>query len=159
MKDATARGLSADARFVMAYDAARTLSLMVVRAAGYRPRSFGGHYNTFLALEAADGAFAKLSAYFDSCRQKRNASEYDFAGGVTDTRGERIPQDREAVYGRCRGMDKSPSSILKLKDSFDQSVDCRDSPTACPLPASCGIRRTDNRCRAGRPRLRGGTAR
>jgi len=33
---------------------ARTLSSMIVRAAGYRPRTVGGHYNTFLALEAAD---------------------------------------------------------------------------------------------------------
>jgi len=56
-----------------------------VRAAGYRPRSVGAHYNTFLALEAADPAFAKLSAYFDSCRIKRNRCEYDFAGGVSDT--------------------------------------------------------------------------
>jgi len=35
--DVTAKGLSADARFIMAYDAARTLSVMIVRAAGYRP--------------------------------------------------------------------------------------------------------------------------
>jgi hypothetical protein len=45
---------------------ARTLSLLIVRAAGYRPRTVGGHYNTFLALEAADPAFAALFAYFDS---------------------------------------------------------------------------------------------
>lgn len=56
-----------------------------MRAAGYRPRSVGGHYNTFLALEAADEAFAARSAYFDSCRIKRNISEYDYAGGVTET--------------------------------------------------------------------------
>ncbi|HEV2971905.1 MAG TPA: hypothetical protein VGY55_18165 [Pirellulales bacterium] len=85
LKDVTAAGLSADARFIMAYDAARTLSLMIVRAAGYRPRSVGGHYNTFLALEAADPAFAALSAYFDGCRMKRNDCEYDFAGGISDT--------------------------------------------------------------------------
>jgi hypothetical protein len=36
LKDVTAAGLSADARFIMAYDAARTLSLIIVRAAGYR---------------------------------------------------------------------------------------------------------------------------
>lgn len=42
-------------------------------------------YNTFLALETADGRFAKLSAYFDGSRIKRNASEYDFAGGVIGT--------------------------------------------------------------------------
>ena len=85
LKDVTAAGLSADARFVMAYDAARTLSLIIVRAEGYRPKSVGGHYNTFLALEAADPTFATLSAYFDGCRMKRNDCEYGFAGGVTDT--------------------------------------------------------------------------
>jgi hypothetical protein len=85
MNDVIAAGLSADARFIMAYDAARTLSLIVVRAAGYRPRSVGAHQNKFLALEAADPAFASLSAYFDGCRIKRNRCEYDFAGGVTDT--------------------------------------------------------------------------
>ena len=85
LNDVTAAGLSADARFIMAYDAARTLALIIVRASGYRPRTVGGHYNTFIALEAADPAFATLSAYFDGCRMKRNASEYDFAGGVSDT--------------------------------------------------------------------------
>jgi len=83
-------GLSADSRFIMAYDAARTLSLMIVRASGYRPRAVGGHYNTFLALEAAEPTFAALSAYFDGCRLKRNASEYDFAGGVTDTEADAL---------------------------------------------------------------------
>lgn len=83
--DVSAEGLSADTRFVIAYDAARTLSLMVVRAAGYRPRSAGAHYNTFAALEVADAAFAAVSAYFDGCRIKRNVSEYEFAGGVSDT--------------------------------------------------------------------------
>lgn len=34
LKDVTAPSLSADAQFVMAYDAARTLSLLIVRAAG-----------------------------------------------------------------------------------------------------------------------------
>jgi hypothetical protein len=85
LQDANAAGLSTDARFVMAYDAARTLALIVVRSEGYRPRSVGGHYNTFLALEAADPAFAALASYFDSCRMKRNDCEYDFAGGVSET--------------------------------------------------------------------------
>jgi hypothetical protein len=85
LRDVTAQGLSADARFVMAYDAARTLSLILVRAEGYRPRAVGGHYNTFLALQEVDPAFANLSAYFDGCRLKRNSCEYNFAGGVSDT--------------------------------------------------------------------------
>src|SRR5580658_7270935 len=53
LKDATATGLSDDGRFVQAYDAARTLSLIVVRASGYRPKSSGGyHHNTFLVAFA-----------------------------------------------------------------------------------------------------------
>lgn len=90
LKDAESTGLSADAHFTMAYDAARTLSLLIVRATGHRPRTVGAHYNTFLALEAADPAFAKLSAYFDGCRMKRNNCEYDFAGGVTDTEADEL---------------------------------------------------------------------
>ena len=85
LKDVEAVGLSADTRFILAYDAARTLSLLVVRSAGYRPRSAAGHYNTFLALEVADSAFAAASAYFDGCRMKRNECEYDYAGAVTET--------------------------------------------------------------------------
>ena len=90
LKDVVSPGLSADARFTLAYDAARTLSLLIVRAEGYRPRTVGGHYNTFVALEAADPAFAALSAYFDGCRMKRNSCEYDFAGGVSDTDAENL---------------------------------------------------------------------
>src|SRR4051794_26251635 len=77
LNDATLPDLSDDARFLMAYDAARTLSLMLVRSEGYRPRSIGGHYNTFVALEAVDQSFAAVSAYFDGCRIKRNECEYD----------------------------------------------------------------------------------
>lgn len=47
LKDVTAGGLSADARFTMAYDAARTLSLLIVRAAGYRPLRSAGTVTRF----------------------------------------------------------------------------------------------------------------
>ena len=90
LKDVTAPGLSADTRFVLAYDAARTLALMVVRAAGYRPRSVGAHYNTFLALGTAAPSFNEMAVYFDICRMKRNNCEYDCAGVVSDTDAERL---------------------------------------------------------------------
>jgi hypothetical protein len=83
-------GLATDLRFILAYDAARTLSLMIVRAEGYRPRSIGGHFNTFVALEAADPVFATLSAYFNNCRMLRNQSEYDFAGGISDADADQL---------------------------------------------------------------------
>src|SRR5947208_1056245 len=62
-------GLSDEQRFIVAYDAARTLALMIVRAQGYRPKKFGGHYNTFAGLEAADSAAFKTTAdYLQLCR-------------------------------------------------------------------------------------------
>ncbi|MBI2824425.1 MAG: hypothetical protein HYX69_07045 [Planctomycetia bacterium] len=85
LKDVTAAGLSADADLCWRTMRRAPLALIIVRAEGYRPRSVGGHYNTFLALEAADPAFATTSAYFDGCRIKRHGCEYDFAGGVSDT--------------------------------------------------------------------------
>ena len=92
LKTWPAPGLSADTRFVLAYDAARTLSLIVVRAGGYRPRSVGARYNTFLALGTADPAFQALSVYFDGCRMKRNNCEYDCAGVVSDTDADSLLQ-------------------------------------------------------------------
>jgi hypothetical protein len=72
-------------RFVLTNDAARTLSLIVVRARGYRPKSTGGHhYNTFMALETAEPAFKNQAVYFDGC-WSRNTTEYNFAGGITET--------------------------------------------------------------------------
>jgi hypothetical protein len=90
MADVAVAGLGTDIRFILAYDAARTLALMIVRAEGYRPRTVGGHYNTFLALEAADPAFAALSSYLNSCRMLRNQSEYDFAGGIADSDADQL---------------------------------------------------------------------
>jgi hypothetical protein len=93
MTNVAVAGLSTDIRFILAYDAARTLSLMIVRAEGYRPRAVGGHYNTFIALEAADPAFATLSSYFNNCRMLRNQSEYDFAGGISDSDADQLLQE------------------------------------------------------------------
>ena len=64
---------------------------MIVRAAGYRPKTFGGHQNTFAGLEAADAATFKTTAdYFQICRLKRHLSEYNFAGGVATNETEEL---------------------------------------------------------------------
>jgi hypothetical protein len=85
IKAAQASGLSHDQQFIIAYDAARNLSTMIVRASGYRAKQAGGyHRNIFAGLEAADSATFKTTAdYFQICRVKRNDSEYSTAGGVT----------------------------------------------------------------------------
>ena len=86
LADARLEGLSIDGKYGHAYEAARALATMVVRSAGYRVRAHGGgHYNTFLALEAADSKlFARQAAYFDTCRVKRNEFSYESAGVVSE---------------------------------------------------------------------------
>jgi hypothetical protein len=92
LKDAGLAGLSSDGRFSFAYNAARTLVTIAIRASGYRVKRVGGaHYNTFIALPAAMGAsWDTLATYFDSFRQSRNDLSYGAARVVSDSDAEEL---------------------------------------------------------------------
>jgi SAV_6107-like HEPN len=78
LKDARVRGLSSESAFGHAYDAARRIAVLAVRASGYRLRSgSGAHFWTFQALEVAVGPeIADIAAYFNRCRELRNDVMY-----------------------------------------------------------------------------------
>ena len=92
LTDACVDGLSIDGKYGFAYAAARALATAVVRAAGYRVRSHGGgHYNTFLALQAVDmRLFDWFGEFFNLCREKRNELSYESAGIVSDLEAEEL---------------------------------------------------------------------
>ncbi len=123
LSDVAATGLSTDARFTMAYDAARTLSLMIVRAraCGYRPRSIGGHYNTFLALEAADPAFR------DRCR----GVDQNKPRSARLRRASCPPRDSAARHPSAsdKNLGRSPSCFAAATASM--------SPTNVQAPTDC----------------------
>ena len=78
LKDAALDKLSDDRRFATAYNAILQLSKMVIACAGYRVSGHGHHQVSFEVLELAmDKGVANMAAYFDSCRKKRNALDYD----------------------------------------------------------------------------------
>ena len=112
--DASIEAVSDDGRFARAYDAARALATVVVRAAGYRVKGPGGaHYNTFLALEAADPArFSAFAAYFNLCREKRNELSYVHPGVVsTSELNSSCARSRDSRRPSRTGLAKSiPSS-------------------------------------------------
>jgi len=84
--DASVEMLSDDGRFDCAYGAARALATVIVRAEGYRIKQPAAHYNTFLALDAADrNTFEEFATYFDTCRKLRNELSYDAPDVVTET--------------------------------------------------------------------------
>ena len=89
--DATAKGLSADWKFGIAYNAALKLCTLMLYAAGYRPENTLAHYRTLMAIEYTIGAHRKNDAvYLNACRAKRNMVEYDNVGGASSDEAEEL---------------------------------------------------------------------
>lgn len=91
LADAAIAALSADRRFATAYNAALQTATMAVACAGYKTSGLGHHQTTFEAAELAVGvSSAPLTAYFDTCRRKRNTVDYDRAHVATETEATEI---------------------------------------------------------------------
>ena len=93
LKDAHVVGISAQGRYEFAYNAARLMATMVVRANGYRVIAKNGHhFFTFQALQASGQNFVKMAIYFDSARDKRNDFSYDAPAQISDTDADELVQ-------------------------------------------------------------------
>lgn len=79
IEDANVPGLSAEARFQLAYTGVLALATAVIRAAGYRLRSGEGHHRrSFEAASLAIGPEARnFTDFFELCRRKRNVISYE----------------------------------------------------------------------------------
>ena len=85
LKDASIRDLSPDARFTTAYNAALKLCTICLYAEGYRAERNMAHYRTIEALPLILGADRSGDVdYLNTCRSKRNTSEYDYIDVVSD---------------------------------------------------------------------------
>ena len=91
LADAMIPQLSSDRRFITAYNAILQLATIALHAAGYRTASSGHHRTTLRALpEILDPEVKDLAGYFDACRRKRNVTDYDRAGEISDAETEEI---------------------------------------------------------------------
>jgi hypothetical protein len=82
--DANTKGLSDDWKFGIAYNAALKLCTILLHASGYRSEKNLAHYRTIQTLPLILGKRHSANAdYLDTCRKKRNETEYDMAGGVS----------------------------------------------------------------------------
>ena len=91
--DAQVPQLSADRRFITAYNAALQLSTVLLRAYGYRTKGgrSGHHWVTFgMLIEILGDDGLEYSNYFDACRIKRNISDYDSSGEISDSEAKEI---------------------------------------------------------------------
>jgi hypothetical protein len=94
LKDAEITQLSADRRFVTAYNAALQLATIALHCAGYRTSGTAHHFVTFHVLPEIMGKdISNLSDYFESCRIKRNVTDYDRAGEISKCEAEELLEE------------------------------------------------------------------
>jgi hypothetical protein len=80
----TTRDLSADWQFNIAYNAALQLCSILLNAEGWRPERNLAHYRTLQSLPLILGTdWPDDADYMETCRSKRNKTEYDAVGQVT----------------------------------------------------------------------------
>jgi len=86
LADAAREEVSTDWRFNIAYNAGLQLATVALYVAGYRAgRGERKHYRFIQALPLVMGKpFSGISAYLDNCRRKRNVSEYDAVGTISE---------------------------------------------------------------------------
>ncbi|MGH7430179.1 MAG: hypothetical protein ACREJ4_17740, partial [Candidatus Methylomirabilaceae bacterium] len=97
LTDAGISQLSTDRRFATAYNAALQLATIALHAAGYRTSGAGHHWVTLQVLPEIMGSQIQSRAdYLDGCRSKRNVTDYDRAGEISETEAEEILAEAQA---------------------------------------------------------------
>ncbi len=84
MADAQAENLSDDRRFATAYNAALMVARAALAASGYRTSGEGNHYWTIQSLAFTLKPDAKTVKKFNKFRQKRNITDYEMIGMVSE---------------------------------------------------------------------------
>ncbi len=84
LEDCERTGLSADWRLAIAYNAALQVATAALAASGYRASRERQHYRVIQSLAFTLGADASLIAQLDQFRMKRNISDYERAGAVSE---------------------------------------------------------------------------
>ncbi|NQT23401.1 MAG: hypothetical protein HQ579_08220 [Candidatus Omnitrophica bacterium] len=96
IQDSKVKGLSSDRRFATAYNAVLQLATIFIYCKGYRTDGIGHHATVFKAMkELLEEKHHSLADYFDSCRAKRNITDYSHAGMVSEKEAEELIGEAE----------------------------------------------------------------
>ncbi len=87
LSDAKITDISNDWRFAIAYNAALQICTIALYCSGYKvSRSQSEHYRTILSLSLTLGEeYTAIRDYLNACRAKRNVSDYDMIGTISNT--------------------------------------------------------------------------
>ena len=96
IKDSKIEDLSPDRRFACAYNAVLQLATIILYCNGYKPEGTGHHFTVFQTMKIIMGNnYYELADYFDSCRSKRNITDYDYVGAISDAEAEELIEEAE----------------------------------------------------------------
>ena len=86
IKDSEISQLSNDWKFAIAYNAALQCATIALYSKGYKPvRGQNEHYRVIQSLSLTMGdRFSATRDYLNSCRAKRNISDYDRVGTISN---------------------------------------------------------------------------
>jgi len=94
IKDSSIQGLSNDRKFITAYNAILQATTILLYINGYKVKGEGHHYYTFIsARNFIDKTKEPLLSYFNACRSKRNTSDYDRTGVISDSETKEIIEE------------------------------------------------------------------
>jgi len=104
LADSEADVISCDARHNLAYAAARVAAEVVMFTEGFRPdRGAGSHAVVFAFLREVEGGRWRTEAvYFDRARKKRNLSEYEKTGLVTELEADELREQARTFSDQVR---------------------------------------------------------
>jgi hypothetical protein len=90
LNDSQVSGLTADWRLNIAYNAALQAATAALAASGYRASRQAHHMRVIQSLKFTVGADNDLITGLDGFRRKRNISDYERAGFVSDSEAEEM---------------------------------------------------------------------
>jgi hypothetical protein len=100
LHDCANEHVSEDWRFAIAYNAARQCYIVALHRSG---RGGGDHYYVVQSLMPTMGkGFAEIKDHFDSCRNKRNISDYDTAGGISRREVEELIMTTQELFEKIK---------------------------------------------------------
>ena len=100
LQDCAKAHVSEDWRFAIAYNAARISCTIALYCCDWQPDRGGGeHYRVIQSLTLTMGeTYAEMRDYLDACRNKRNISDYDHAGNISEHEVEELIGAANELY-------------------------------------------------------------
>ena len=90
LNDCRSPGLSSDWKMAIAYNAVLHVAIVGLAAEGYRVARESHHFRAIQSLEFTLRCSSRLIAQIDAFRKKRNISDYERAGSVSDREAEEV---------------------------------------------------------------------